>query len=196
MKYLGLAAPRAGSVYVPWRRVPTGVSHLVVGIRRPDAAAADLHVPLATLPLSERDERLADATLWWLPIMGRLTPGATPAQVQGNLDGVLRAAAQSALASFLDGLTEEERGRARNRNRSAEPRLFVDSGRQRLYDASLRKPPVVGSGTGPRRRRHARAAHRVRQRGHLAVAGGVTPAGSGDPHVGWGYARAADSPVW
>ena len=30
MKYQGLAAPRAGSVYVPWQRVPTGVSHLVV----------------------------------------------------------------------------------------------------------------------------------------------------------------------
>ena len=30
MKYQGLAAPRAGSVYVPWPRVPTGVSHLVV----------------------------------------------------------------------------------------------------------------------------------------------------------------------
>ena len=112
------------------------------GVRRPDAAAADLHVPLATLPLPERDERLADATLWWLPIMGRLTPGATPAQVQGNLDGVLRAAARSALTSFLDSLTEEERGRARNRNRnrnrSAEPRLLVDSGRQGLYDASPR----------------------------------------------------------
>ena len=30
VKYEGLAAPRAGSVYVPWQRVPTGVSHLVV----------------------------------------------------------------------------------------------------------------------------------------------------------------------
>ncbi len=30
MKYEGLAAPRAGSFYVPWPRVPTGVSHLVV----------------------------------------------------------------------------------------------------------------------------------------------------------------------
>ena len=30
VKYQGLAAPRAGSVYVPWRRAPTGVSHLVV----------------------------------------------------------------------------------------------------------------------------------------------------------------------
>ena len=30
MKYQGLAAPRAGSIYVPWPRVPTGVAHLVV----------------------------------------------------------------------------------------------------------------------------------------------------------------------
>ena len=108
------------------------------GIRRPDALAADLHLPLATLPLPESGARLTDATMWWLPIMGRLKPGATAAQVQGNLDGVLRAAAQSALASFLDGLSEEERALARNRTRSAEPRLLVDSGRQGLYDASPR----------------------------------------------------------
>ena len=30
MKYKGLAVPRGGSLYVPWPRVPTGVSHLVV----------------------------------------------------------------------------------------------------------------------------------------------------------------------
>ena len=30
MKHEGLAAPRTGAAYVPWRRVPTGVSHLVV----------------------------------------------------------------------------------------------------------------------------------------------------------------------
>ena len=29
-KYQGLDAPQVGSVYVPWRRAPTGVSHLVV----------------------------------------------------------------------------------------------------------------------------------------------------------------------
>ena len=108
------------------------------GIRRPDATAADVHLPLATLRLPEGYGSLTDATFWWLPIMGRLAPGATAAQVQGNLDGVLRAAAQSALASLLDGLTEEERGLARNRNRSAEPRLLVSSGRQGLYDASPR----------------------------------------------------------
>ena len=108
------------------------------GIHRPDATAPDVHLPLATLPLPEGDDRLADATFWWLPIMGRLAPGATPAQVQGNLDGVLRAAAQSALASLLDDLTEEERGHARYRNRNAELQLLVSSGRQGLYDASPR----------------------------------------------------------
>lgn len=30
VKYRGLDAPRAGSVYVPWQRAPTGVSHLVI----------------------------------------------------------------------------------------------------------------------------------------------------------------------
>ena len=30
MKYEGLAAPDTGSIYVPWQRAPTGVSHLVV----------------------------------------------------------------------------------------------------------------------------------------------------------------------
>ena len=30
VKHRGLDAPRAGAVYVPWRRAPTGVSHLVV----------------------------------------------------------------------------------------------------------------------------------------------------------------------
>ena len=30
MKHQGLAAPRAGSFYVPWARTPTGVAHLVV----------------------------------------------------------------------------------------------------------------------------------------------------------------------
>ena len=122
--------------------VPTTVVGVLppgyTGIRRPDAAAADVHLPLATLPLPERDDRLADGTVWWLPIMGRLKPGATAAQVQGNLDGVLRAAVQSALASLLDGLSEEERALPRNRNLSAEPRLLVDSGRQGLYDANPR----------------------------------------------------------
>ena len=133
---------RAVGAVIRINDVPTTIVGVLppgyTGIRRPDAAPADVHLPLATLPLPEGDDRLADAAFWWLPIMGRLKPGVTPAQVQGNLDAVLGAAAQSALSSFLDGLTEEERARPRNRNRSAAPRLLVDSGRQGLYDASPR----------------------------------------------------------
>ena len=40
MKYQGLAAPRAGSVFVPWQRVPTGVSHLVARTTGDPAALA------------------------------------------------------------------------------------------------------------------------------------------------------------
>ena len=106
---------RAVGAVIRINDVPTTIVGVLppgyTGIRRPDAAPADVHLPLATLPLPQGDDRLADAAFWWLPIMGRLKPGVTPAQVQGNLDAVLGAAAQSALSSFLDGLTEEERAR-------------------------------------------------------------------------------------
>ena len=78
-----------------------------------------------------------------------------------------------------------------------EPERGAPAARRFRPAGSLRRePPVVGSGTRPRRCLHPRAAHRVRQRGHpVAVAGGVTPAGGGDPHVARRYARAADSPA-
>ena len=50
MKYQGLHAPRAGSVYVPWQRVPTGVSHLVVRTTDdPMALAPAIHDLIRTL---------------------------------------------------------------------------------------------------------------------------------------------------
>ena len=162
------------------------------GISRPAGAAADVHLSLATLPLPEGDDRLADATFWWLPIMGRLKPGATPAQVRGNLDGVLQAAAQSVLASLLDGLTEEERGRARYRNRSAEPRLLVDSGRQGLYDANRRSSgQALILGVAVTLVLLIVCANVVT----LLLSREVSRQRGGDPHVGRRHARAADSPT-
>ena len=108
------------------------------GIERPAGDASDLHFPLSTWRMPGRESRLADAAWWWLPIMGRLQHGVTVAQVQGNLDGVLRATAQRVLATFMDGLTPEQRARARNQDQRAAPRLLVDSGRQGMYDASPR----------------------------------------------------------
>ena len=161
------------------------------GIRRPDAAAADVHLPLATLPLPEGDDRLADATFWWLPIMGRLAPGVTPAQVQGNLDGGTpgrRAVGAGVVPGRPAGGGAASRAEPGTEHRAAAARLFRPAGPLR------REPPVIGSGARPQRRRHPRAAHRVRQRGHAAaVAGGGARAGGGNPHVGRRYARAADS---
>ena len=101
------------------------------GIRRPDATAADVHLPLATL-------RLPEGYVLVAPDHGTAGAGGDTGPGAGQPGRVLRAAAQSAPASFVDGLPEEERGLARNRSRSAEPRLLVSSGRQGLYDASPR----------------------------------------------------------
>ena len=54
MKYEGLAAPRGGTIYVPWPRAPAGVSHLVV------RAAGD---PMALAPAVRDLVRTLDPSL-------------------------------------------------------------------------------------------------------------------------------------
>lgn len=48
----------------------------------------DFYVPMIAQPrlLLERDEWLDSYDVWWVQIMGRLTPGANEAQVQGSLE--------------------------------------------------------------------------------------------------------------
>ncbi len=106
------------------------------GAQRPTGTAADIYLPLSTLRDPGAENRLADATWWWLSIMGRVKPGVTPAQVQGNLDGVFRAAAGATIDAYVDGLTPEELTQSRNQNLTDVPGLLVDSGRQGVYDAS------------------------------------------------------------
>jgi predicted permease len=112
------------------------------GVQRPIDDGYALHLPLAafTTAFSEpgRENRLADATDWWLAVMGRLRQDATPAQVQGNLDGVFRAAARSDLDAYVDGLAPEERSRSRNQDLTTVAGLLVDSASRGLYDASQR----------------------------------------------------------
>ena len=108
------------------------------GVERPADDPSDLHLPLSTYRLPGEESRLTDATWWWLPIMGRLKPGVTPAQVQGNLDGIFRATARSSIATYVEGLTPEVRARSRNQNLADVPELLVESARQGLYDASPR----------------------------------------------------------
>ena len=117
------------------------------GFQRTLDDAADVHLPLSLDgPLGE-DTRMGDATSWWVQIMGRLKPGVTPTQVQGNLDGVFQATARAGMEGYLAGLTEEQRSRARNRNRTDVPRLLVDSGARGIYDPrpqSRRQALILG----------------------------------------------------
>ena len=79
---------------------------------------------------------MSQPTYWWLQVMGRLKPGATAAQVQGNLEGIFQSTARAGLASFMSTLSDEQRSTASNRNRKEVPRLLVDSGSRGVYEVN------------------------------------------------------------
>jgi predicted permease len=111
------------------------------GVQQPLGEPPDISVPLALDPqLSTNTEtgppRLARPTYWWLQVMGRLKPGATAAQVQGNLEGVFRQTARAGLDSYLTGLPDKERASSQNRNRTEVPRLRVEPGARGVYDVN------------------------------------------------------------
>ena len=78
--------------------------------------------------------RLSQPTYWWLQVMGRLKPGATPEQVRANLDGVFQHTARAGFDAFMASLTPEARSSSTYRNRSEIPQLRVDSGSRGVYD--------------------------------------------------------------
>jgi predicted permease len=110
------------------------------GIQQPLAELQDISLPLALDPQLDTSAaetpRLRQPTYWWLQVMGRLKPGATAAQVQGNLEGVFQQTAQAGLASYMQTLTEEQRSTAVNRNRTEIPRLRVEPGGRGIYDVN------------------------------------------------------------
>ena len=111
------------------------------GVLQPVAAPPDISLPLAldtqlnVLP-DKAGPRLAQATYWWLQVMGRLKPGMTAAQVQGNLEGVFQQTARAGMDAYLRSITESERGMSGNRDRTAVPHLRVDSGARGVYDVN------------------------------------------------------------
>jgi predicted permease len=109
------------------------------GVQLPIADPSDLSLPLALEPqLDAPQPRLGMATWWWLEVMGRLKPGATAAQVQGNLGGVFQATARAGLVAYLAELTPEQRARSAHQNRKDVPELIVESGAKGVYDADSR----------------------------------------------------------
>jgi predicted permease len=111
------------------------------GIQQPVAELSDIGLPLsldtqlsAAPDPSAKVPRLSQPTYWWLQVMGRLKPGATPAQVQGNLEGVFQSTARAGMDAYLNSVSEAERGTSGNRNRTRVPRLLVGSGSRGIYD--------------------------------------------------------------
>jgi predicted permease len=101
----------------------------------------DITLPLALDPqldtgLGKGPQRLAEPTNWWLQVMGRLKPGATAAQVQGNLERVFQNTARAGLDAYLKALPESGRNTVNNRNRTEVPYLTVDSAKRGVYDVS------------------------------------------------------------
>ena len=68
--------------------------------------------------------------------MGRLKPGMSAAQAQGNLEGVFQQTARSGLEGYLESLSDEERSRSYNKSRTEVPRLLVEPGGRGFYDIS------------------------------------------------------------
>ena len=111
------------------------------GIQQPVANPPDISVPLAldaqlSTSTATGPPRLSQATYWWLQVMGRLKPGMSAAQAQGNLEGVFQQTARSGLEDYLESLSDEERSRSYNKSRTEVPRLLVEPGGRGFYDIS------------------------------------------------------------
>ena len=112
------------------------------GIQYPIAEAPDLTVPLALdsqlspPPPAGQAPRLSQGPYWWLQVMGRLKPGATAAQVQGNLGAVFKHTARAGFDAYLNALTESERSNSGNRDRTRIPELRGESGARGIYDVN------------------------------------------------------------
>lgn len=109
------------------------------GVQQPVGDPPDVSVPLALdsrLNTRPGPPRLSQPTYWWLQVMGRLKPGVTPGQVQGNFDGVFQQTARAGLDAYLKSLSESERMTASNRSRADVPRLLVEPGGRGVYDVN------------------------------------------------------------
>jgi len=110
------------------------------GVQQPMADAPDISLPVTLQPQLDAaggEDQISQPTYWWLQVMGRLKPGVTPAQVQGNLEGVFQGTARAGLDSYLKGLTDAARAEAANRDRTNVPRLVAESGARGMYDVTL-----------------------------------------------------------
>jgi predicted permease len=126
------------------------------GVERVLSAAPDLGLPLTLeraltppgplYPGGPLQSRLDQPSNWWLQVFGRLKPGVTAAQVEGNLAGVFQQAARDGMATYLASLNEKERNTTSNRDRVEVSSLSVSSAARGLYEndeATLRGVTII-----------------------------------------------------
>ncbi len=109
------------------------------GVQQPLDGPADLSFPLALQPQLETSQgtrRITQPTYWWLQVMGRLKPGATPQQVEGNLGGVFQQTARAGFDSYMSSLPETERNSSAYQKRTQIPQLHVEPGARGIYDVN------------------------------------------------------------
>jgi predicted permease len=118
------------------------------GTQRPTVQLADISIPLVLEEqIGTETSRLSDPTNWWVQIIGRRKPGISADQVRGNFEGVFQSQARAGMDAHLASLTAAERNLSRNRQRTAVPRLLVDSGSRGIYDANasqIRALTIIG----------------------------------------------------
>ncbi|MBZ5559351.1 MAG: ABC transporter permease [Acidobacteriia bacterium] len=115
-----------------------------IGIQQAISDPPDVTVPLALDPQLATGQassavsqpRLKQPTTWWLQVMGRLKPGVTPQQAQGNLGGVFQQTARAGMDAYLASLSEASRALSMNQNRTVVPQLLADSGSRGVYDVN------------------------------------------------------------
>jgi len=108
------------------------------GIQQTVAEPPDVSLPVSLDSLiNVSDNRIEQPTYWWLQVIGRLKPGATPQHVEGNLGVVFQRTARAGLDSYLAGLPPEERNASGNRDRrSSVPTFRVDSASRGIYNVN------------------------------------------------------------
>jgi predicted permease len=115
------------------------------GVQQAVDEAPDVSMPMAlepqvTLQQSSLQRSLLGApNFWWVQLMGRLKPGVTAAQVQGNLAGVFQHSARADFDAFLSKRSPQEQAQFSPKDPSAVPELLVDSGSRGIYDVETRE---------------------------------------------------------
>jgi predicted permease len=137
--------PAAVGKVVTANNVPVTIVGVIApeftGVQQPVADPPDISFPLAldgsiNPQTGNAPPRLQQPTYWWLEIIGRLNPGVTAGQVQANLSTVFEHTSRAGLDSYLASLSERDRARSSNTNRTRVPSLLVDSASRGVYDVS------------------------------------------------------------